>query len=405
MSLLPDTVLRRVPDLTLRVDSSDSLRIKMDGKTIQGGIHGLAVLSAFSVPRTLSAALESLSSGPGGLQDWVGVTSTIIRLYEAGVLQDRDGSAPALRRTTKGFDAARIHVEMLNDTARTSSFIEAVTAAVEPGDVVLDIGTGSGVLAVAAAKAGARHVYAVEAGGMGRLAEQVFEANGVADRVTLVPGWSTRIDLPEPADVLVSEVIGNDPLGEQVLEVTADARSRHLKPGARIVPARLQILGTPVVVPEEELANWNFMPKTIETWQQVYGMDFQPLAEAGREADLTFFLKPERVKPWRRLSEPFQLADIPFLEFEQPRLDERTMSVQVTASGRLNGFVVHFELTLHDDIRFSVHPDEADGRCSWAIMISTCRPRDVEKGDSLTLKFGYAGPGTSSRLRLLDESD
>ena len=59
---------------------------------------------------------------------------------------------------------------------------------------MLDIGTGSGVLAIAAARAGARHVYAVEASDIAEVAERVFALNGMKDRITLVTGWSRKID-------------------------------------------------------------------------------------------------------------------------------------------------------------------------------------------------------------------
>ena len=68
---------------------------------------------------------------------------------------------------------------MLHDERRTGDYLAALAAAVRPSDVVLDIGTGSGVLAVAAAKAGARHVYAVEASDIADVAERVFAVNGV----------------------------------------------------------------------------------------------------------------------------------------------------------------------------------------------------------------------------------
>ncbi len=71
---------------------------------------------------------------------------------------------------------------MLHDERRTGDYLRALAAAVRPDDVVLDIGTGSGVLAVAAARAGARRVYAVEASDIAEVAARVFEVNGVQDR-------------------------------------------------------------------------------------------------------------------------------------------------------------------------------------------------------------------------------
>ena len=138
---------------------------------------------------------------------------------------------------------------MLHDDRRTGDYLAALAAAVRPGDVVLDIGTGSGVLAVAAARAGARRVYAVEATDIADVAERVFEVNGVQDRVTLVPGWSRQIELPEKADLLVAEVIGNEPFEEEILETTLDARRRLLKPGARLIPHALTLLARPGPAP------------------------------------------------------------------------------------------------------------------------------------------------------------
>ena len=73
------------------------------------------------------------------------------------------------------------------------------------------------MLAVAAARAGARHVYAIEATPLAHEAREVVRANGLEDRVTVVEGWSTRISLPERASVAVSEILGSDALEERVL--------------------------------------------------------------------------------------------------------------------------------------------------------------------------------------------
>ena len=133
---------------------------------------------------------------------------------------------------------------------------------------MLDIGTGSGILAVAAARAGARHVYAVEATDIAAVAERVFAANGVQDRVTLIAGWSRQIELPEPADLLMSEIIGSEPFEEEILETTLDARRRLLKPGARLIPNTFTLLARPLLHsggPRRESTRWARRRRALAT--------------------------------------------------------------------------------------------------------------------------------------------
>jgi protein arginine N-methyltransferase 7 len=134
------------------------------------------------------------------------------------------------------------HFAMLNDHARNAFYRDALKAHVRPDDIVLEIGTGSGLLAMLAAKAGAKHVYAVEANKhMAQLARQLIAGNGLSERITVINALSTDVrvgvQLPARADVLVSEILGTLLLGENALQYVADARRRLLKPNARLIPA------------------------------------------------------------------------------------------------------------------------------------------------------------------------
>ena len=175
--------------------------------------HTIAILDKFSRLRTLADGLDSLRRLIVGLQDWVDLTCTISRLQQAGVLLDETGESPAFGQA--GFAGQAVHVRMLNDRQRTSRYLAAIREVVRPGDVVVDIGTGTGILEAAAAAAGARHVYAIEATGVGSIAQAVFHDNRLADRTTIMRGWSTQLTLPERAEVLISEIIGNEPLSER----------------------------------------------------------------------------------------------------------------------------------------------------------------------------------------------
>ena len=250
IDLAPDTVLQLAPGIRTRWDAAGHVLVDSPvGTVLDIGPNGFAILSLFSRPLALGKAIERLEAELGGSTGFAPTMSVINMLTEESALVEPDADRPPI----SGWADPVEHARMLHDDRRTGDYLAALAAAVRPGDVVLDIGTGSGVLAVAAARAGARHVYAIEASDIAEVAREVFELNGVADRITLVPGWSRQIDLPEQADLLVAEVIGNEPFEEEILETTLDARRRLLKPGARLLPNRLTILARPVVLPEAEI--------------------------------------------------------------------------------------------------------------------------------------------------------
>src|SRR5438552_2508186 len=91
------------------------------------------------------------------------------------------------------------HRALLADSVRTNAFAEAIARVVRPGDVVLDLGSGSGVLAILAARAGARKVFAIEQGHMADVATMVVANNGCRDRVEVLHARSHDVDLPERA--------------------------------------------------------------------------------------------------------------------------------------------------------------------------------------------------------------
>src|SRR5687768_18330237 len=98
---------------------------------------------------------------------------------------------------------------MLLDAARVEGFARAIAQVVRPGDVVLDVGTGTGILAILAAKAGARRVYAIDRSGVVELARAHVAANGVGDVDEVIRGSLEQLQLPEPPRVIVGEQLGN----------------------------------------------------------------------------------------------------------------------------------------------------------------------------------------------------
>ena len=129
-----------------------------------------------------------------------------------------------------------VHRTMIRDRVRTDAFQRAINSVVRPGDTVLDVGAGSGILSMFAARAGAARVYAVERTPIAALAEQLAAANDVADIVTVIHGDVIDIELPEPVDVIVSEWLGGFGIDEGMLAPVIAARDRWLKPGGVMIP-------------------------------------------------------------------------------------------------------------------------------------------------------------------------
>jgi protein arginine N-methyltransferase 1 len=383
IGLSPDTVLQLAPNFRTRLDAAGHVLVDSPaGTVVDIGPRGFAILSMFSQPLTLGDALERLEAELAGSTDFAPTMSVINMLIEENTLiAPEAGHAP-----TTGWADPVEHARMLHDDRRTRDFICALTAAVRPGDVVLDIGTGSGVLAVALARAGAERVYAVEASDIAGVAAQVFEANGVLDRVTLVPGWSRQIELPERADLLVSEVIGNEPLEEEILETTLDARRRLLKPGARLVPHALELLARPLLLPEAEIRQRVFGRAAVERWRDLYGIDFQPLLDVAATDPVYTVTEGEVVATWPPVGPPAVLASVDLAAFEEASVRACTDLV-VDPPGPVNAVAVTFRAHLHDGITHTLDPWKWPSS-SWATSVWVL-PEPVEVGPESALRACY----------------
>ncbi len=150
------------------------------------------------------------------------------------------------------------HRTLLADRRRNAAWERALAAAIVPGEsIVVDIGAGTGFLGFLARRLGAREVFLIDDGPVLALAEQLAADNGL-DRLVFLNDHSTAVGGLPPADVVVSETLGNFALEEQIVETLNDAR-RLLKPGGVMLPAGLEQYVAPVTDPvfREELCVWD----------------------------------------------------------------------------------------------------------------------------------------------------
>jgi predicted RNA methylase len=359
MKLMQETILQRNTGLLIRADAAGEVTVIAGGKEQLFPGHALTILDVFAHPLSYSEGLKKLEAKDAG--NWIELTSTIQRLWALGALVS-NVEKPRADRERTGFGAAPIHIKMLNDHARTAFFISALQQTVQPGDVVLDIGTGSGVLAIAAARAGAKKVYAIEAGRMAEIAEKIVKQTEVAGKIEIIRGWSTNISLPEKADVLVSEIIGDDPLKENILPVFIDARARLLKPGAKIIPHLMKLFVLPVQVPGSIIQNRTLQSVDLDKWMQLYNIDFSPLSEVAPDHTEYFMTaKAEVVQEFKIKGEPILVTDIDLSIHTERALHH---SVTVPATGPFNAFLMYFELDSGTS-KLSTHPGFATAANHW----------------------------------------
>lgn len=370
--------LRLADDLRIHVRSVDvdlegpsgSCRVPLEGF--------FELLALFETPTSLAEALAKVPVR--GVSDWTERAAIVLRLAKVGALV-APGADGAHRL---GFADPTLHARMLHDVQRVDAYVRALREVVKPGDVVIDLGTGSGVLAVVAAQAGARRVYAIEETSIADVAEQVFVRNGVADRVQLVRGHSTRIDLPERADVLVTETLGDDPLGEGMLLWIDDAHKRLLVPGARLIPSEVTIIGQLVDIESGWLPTLD--EEATARWKDAYGVELDALLDLHRGATTSALQPASAWSSLPRCSAPFDLETLDLQQRVAPTSEGRVV-VDVLRASRRVGVGLGFRARLAPGIELDVGP-RGDVGSSWRCTIQAALRREsVQLGQRLTTAY------------------
>lgn len=275
------------------------------------------------------------------------------------------------------------HIPMLNDTRRNDAFEAAIIAALAEKGAdarVLDIGTGSGLLAMMAARAGAASVTACEmVPVIAAVARRIIADNGYADRIAVHTAPSDALEvgvhLDERADILVSEILSSDLLTEHVLATFEDAHARLIKPDAIVIPRAARAVGC--LVESAVLADYAFVG-------EVSGFD---VSRFGALAPMKLPIHGT-MTDWRRLSGDVALVDLDLTRRAHPA-DLQLLEIDVLEDGVATGIVQWMEVDLAEGIGFDNHPDGyTDG--GWLQVLHTFpAPLPVRAGEVLTLAVGH----------------
>ncbi|KMT02941.1 hypothetical protein BVRB_8g195150 [Beta vulgaris subsp. vulgaris] len=189
--------------------------------------------------------------------------------------------------------------EMLSDRVRMDAYFNSIFQNKHHfvGKTVLDVGTGSGILAIWSAQAGARKVYAVEATKMTEHARQLVKANGLEGVVEVIEGSMEDISLPEKVDVIISEWMGYFLLRESMFDSVICARDRWLKPTGVMYPSHARIWLAPIkshLIDQKR----DHYDGAMEEWcgfvddtKNSYGVDMSSLTEPFTEEQRKYYLQ------------------------------------------------------------------------------------------------------------------
>ena len=259
-----------------------------------------------------------------------------------------------------------VHRTMICDRVRTEAFRRAIDAMVRPGDIVLDVGAGSGILSVFAARAGAARVYAVERTTVAVLAQELAAANGIAEIVRVIHGDVMEIELPERVDLIVSEWLGGFGIDEGMLVPVIAARDRWLEPGGVMVPRSVTAWAA--------LVHDRHLGETVEFLRDnPYDVRLDGLVEMTVN-EISYSGTFRHLTADDRRSEPGRLwttdADLISLEQAQAPHEAETL-LQVSAHGRANALALWFTADLAPGVALSVGPD--DPPTHWGMTTAPLR--------------------------------
>ena len=236
----------------------------------------------------------------------------------------------------------------LRDTRRVDAYAAALRRAVTPGSVVVDIGTGTGILALLACKFGARRVYAIEPGDVIQVAQELAAANGYADRIEFIQSVASRATPGEAADVIVSDPRDVFPLVGHYLPSLLHARRHFLAPGGTLIPARDTLWVAPAHAPK-------LYGGCAAPWEgNGYGLDLR----AGRRLAVNQWRKA-RVPREHLLAEPTCWATLDYATVQGSDV-RGSVSWTMRREGTAHGLAAWSDAMLAEGVTLSNAPGEPD---------------------------------------------
>lgn len=272
-----------------------------------------------------------------------------------------------------GYDVAS-YGEMIDCEPRMGVYVEALRRAVTPGCTVIDLGAGFGVFALLACKFGAGQVIAIEPDPSIALMMPLAQANGCADRITVVRDLSTRYTPERKADVIVSDCRGTVNLYEHHIATIKDARERLLVPGGTLMPMR-DTLKVALVRSPKAYRQCHYPWRSNK-----YGLDLSAALPFAVNTESKAYLKPRAL-----MSRPQDLAVIDYRTATDPNVDS-TVELVAEKDGVVHGLLIWFDAEIAEGLGYSNAPGQPE-LVYGQMFLPLGDPPHLKAGDRVQLRF------------------
>ncbi|MCK4711200.1 MAG: 50S ribosomal protein L11 methyltransferase, partial [Gammaproteobacteria bacterium] len=270
---------------------------------------------------------------------------------------------------------------MLADKVRMQAYRDAIFKTVKPGDVVVDLGAGTGLLSIWAVQAGASKVYAIEKTNAIELAKEIARTNNCADKIEFIKKNSVDVELPERANVLISETLGSFGIDENTLQFTIDARERFLLDDAVMIPQSLELFVTPV----DDKATY----EKLDFWRHISDINFTPAFDLFSKKIMV-----ESVDANGLLAKPVSFGQLDFTTTTESVFQARQY-IPIEKPGFIHGVAGWFNVKLCDGIEINTAPDQIQTHWKQAFFPFQ-NPVEVIKGDVLDWVVSVGAKQTNS---------
>ncbi len=272
------------------------------------------------------------------------------------------------------------HETMVGDTVRVDGYYKGIQNGIKKGDVVVDVGTGTGILSFFAAQKEPKKIYAIDHSNIISVAKVIAEANNISN-IEFVQTNSKNFQPDEKVDVILHEQIGQCLFGENMVEHLLDLKRRMLKPTGKILPSQFELFVEPIVMKSEYGVPflWN---------QKIHGVNFsctQNNPEVNKLKKSSYLLKNARNHEVDYLvaePEPILGFDLNKIESESDIPKSFEMTRKVVRSGMVDGFCIYFKVIFDENNSFDNAPTSR--QTNWWNVIIRIEPRKVNVGETIS---------------------